>query len=359
MSENVSEQRRREEEVRFAQRGVSLWQDAWHRLLRNRMALAGLIFIGLLVFGFITADLLPPYSYREADYDNTRIGPRWPDHIFGTDQLGRDVFSRVWWGVRVSLTVAIVGSLTALVIGITYGSISGYLGGQVDNLMMRFVDVMYGFPTLLFVILIMVVLPSESAVQGMINIFIAIGVVGWMGMSRLIRGQFLSLREKEFVLAARMVGAGPARIISRHLLPNSLGPAVVSLTLSIPSLILTEAVLSFIGLGVPPPYPSWGQMVSEGWRGLRASPHLTIFPGLAITLAMLAFNFLGDGLRDALDPTMRGVAEVGAARRKRRRAKKAVPKAVPEGKRQPKSLLEMPGDAEGSLSLPRRLSAAC
>jgi len=318
MVETASERRRREEEQLIAERGVSLWQDAWHRLLRNRMALAGLIFIGLLFFCFITADFLPPYSYRAADYDNTRIAPR-SDHIFGTDKMGRDIFSRVWWGTRVSLTVAVVGSLTSLIIGVTYGSISGYLGGQVDNLMMRFVDVMYGFPTLLFVILIMVVLPSETAIQGMINIFIALGVVSWMGMARLIRGQYLSLRETEYVLAARMVGAGPARIISRHLLPNSLGPAIVSLTLNIPGLILTEATLSFIGLGVPPPYPSWGQMLNEGWRGLRASPHLTIFPGLAITLTMLAFNFLGDGLRDALDPTMRGTALVRAARRKKKR----------------------------------------
>jgi oligopeptide transport system permease protein len=307
---------------------VSLWRDAWRRWLRNRAALAGLIFAGLLVFCFITADFLPPYSYREADYDNTRIGSRWPDHIFGTDKLGRDVFSRVWWGTRVSLTVAIVGSLTSLVIGITYGSLSGYLGGRLDNLMMRLVDVMYGFPTLLFIILVMVVLPSETAIQGMINIFIAIGVVGWMGMARLIRGQFLSLREKEFVLAARMVGAGPARIISRHLLPNSLGPAIVSLTLGIPGLILTEAVLSFIGLGVPPPYPSWGQMINEGWRGLRATPHLTIFPGLAITLTMLAFNFMGDGLRDALDPTMRGTALVRAARRRKGRSVRAAAAAA-------------------------------
>jgi len=328
MAETASERRRREEEAQFADRGVSLWQDAWRRLLRNRMAVAGLVFIALLVFCFITADFVPPYSYREADYDNTRIGPRWPDHIFGTDKLGRDVFTRIWWGTRVSLTVAVVGSLTSLTIGITYGAIAGYLGGQVDNLMMRFVDVMYGFPTLLFIILIMVVLPSESAIQGMMNIFIAIGVVGWMGMSRLIRGQFLSLREKEFVLAAQMIGAGPARIISRHLLPNSLGPAVVTLTLGIPGLILTEAVLSFIGLGVPPPYPSWGQMINEGWRGLRATPHLTIFPGLAITLTMLAFNFLGDGLRDALDPTMRGTALVRAARRKKRKKERMARKPV-------------------------------
>jgi oligopeptide transport system permease protein len=322
MAETASQRAKRQEEAHFAERGVSLWQDAWGRLLRNRMALMGLIFIGILVFAAITADFLPPYSYRAADYDNTRIGPRWPDHMFGTDKLGRDVFSRVWWGVRISLTVGIVGSLTSLVIGMTYGAISGYLGGRIDNIMMRFVDVMYGFPTLLFIILIMVVLPSENAIRGMINIFIAIGVVGWMGMARLIRGQFLSLREKEFVLAARMVGAGSARIISRHLLPNSLGPAVVSLTLGIPGLIMTEATLSFIGLGVPPPFPSWGQMVSEGWRGLRATPHLTVFPGLAITLTMLAFNFVGDGLRDALDPTMRGTAAVRRARQKKRAAKR-------------------------------------
>ncbi len=322
MTETASERRRREEEERFAGRGVSLWQDAWHRLLRNRMSLAGLLFIALMLFCFITGDFLPPYSYRTADYDNTRIAPR-ADHLFGTDKMGRDVFSRIWWGTRVSLTVGVVGSLTSLIIGITYGSIAGYLGGQVDNLMMRFVDVMYGFPTLLFIILVMVVLPAETAMQGMINIFIAIGIVGWMGMARLIRGQFLSLREKEYVLAAQMVGAGPARIISRHLLPNSLGPAVVSLTLGIPGLILTEATLSFIGLGVPPPFPSWGQMLSEGWRGLRSSPHLTIFPGLAITMTMLAFNFVGDGLRDALDPTMRGTALVRAARRKKKKARKA------------------------------------
>jgi oligopeptide transport system permease protein len=325
MTITASERRRKEEEQQFADRGVSLWQDAWRRLLRNRMAVVGLIVVGLLLFAFITADFLPPYSYDKADYDSTRVPPR-ADHIFGTDKLGRDLFSRIWWGARVSLTVAVVGSLTSLVIGMTYGSIAGYLGGQLDNLLMRFVDVMYGFPTLLFIILVMVVLPSETAVQGMINIFIAIGIVGWMGMARLIRGQFLSLREKEFVLAARMIGAGPARIISRHLLPNSLGPAVVSLTLGIPGLILTEATLSFIGLGVPPPIPSWGQMVSEGWQGLRASPHMTIFPGLAITLTMLAFNFLGDGLRDALDPTMRGTALVSAARRKK---KKAARKAAP------------------------------
>ena len=288
-------------EMELARPSVSLWRDAWHRLLRNKMAVAGGLFILLVAFAAIFAPWVAPYSYKETDYANNRIGPKWPDHIMGTDKLGRDVFSRVIWGGRVSLTVGVVGALTALVIGLTYGSMAGYLGGRIDNYMMRFVDVMYAFPTLLFVILIMVVLGP-----GLTNIFIGIGAVGWMGMSRLVRGQFLSLKQKDFVEAARMIGARPLEIISRHLLPNSLGPVVVALTLGIPGYILTEAVLSFIGLGVPPPFPSWGQMVQEGWQGLRAVPHLTIFPGLAISLTMLAFNFLGDGLRDALDPMMRG-----------------------------------------------------
>lgn len=291
----------------LARPSVSLWRDAWNRLLRNRMAVAGGVFILVATFGAIFAPWIMPYKMDQTNFAATRISPS-SDHLMGTDKFGRDVFSRVVWGGRISLTVGIVGSLTALVIGASYGAISGYLGGRADNLLMRFVDVMYAFPGLLFVILIMVVLPSESPIQSMVNIFIAIGVISWMGMARLVRGQFLSLREKEFVEAARMVGASPARIIARHLMPNSLGPVIVALTLGIPGLILTEAILSFIGLGVPPPYPSWGQMVSEGWRGLRASPHLIVFPGLAITLTMLAFNFLGDGLRDAFDPMMRGTS---------------------------------------------------
>jgi len=289
------------------QKGRSLWYDAWRQLIRNKLALAGLIFIVVLAVLSYGAPIFAPYSYAEGplDFSDARIPPRWPDHLMGTDRYSWDVFSRVLYGGQVSLTVGIIGSLTALVIGATYGAVSGYLGGKIDNVMMRLVDVLYGFPTLLFVILIMVVLPSENFIQDMANIFIAVGIVSWMSMARLIRGQFLALREKEFVEAAHMVGARPFTIIFRHLLPNSIGPAIVALTLNIPVLILYEAVLSFIGLGVRPPFPSWGQMISEAWRGLQSSPHLTIFPGLAIVFTMMAFNFLGDGLRDALDPHQR------------------------------------------------------
>ncbi len=289
-------------ELELRRPSVSLWRDAWNRLAKNKMAMLGLAFVILVALAAVLAPWVAPYHYKDTDFKNARKPPS-REHIMGTDKLGRDVFSRIIWGAQVSVTVAVVGSLTALVIGLTYGSISGYFGGRIDNYMMRFVDVMYAFPTLLFIILIMVVLGP-----GLINVFIGIGAVGWMRMARLVRGQFLSLKEKEFVEAARMVGVKPIGIIARHLLPNSLGPIIVALTLGVPGLILTESVLSFIGLGVPPPFPSWGQMISEGWRGMKATPHLTIFPGLAISLFMLAFNFLGDGLRDALDPMMRGVS---------------------------------------------------
>jgi len=290
------------QELEIKRPPVSLWRDAWNRLLKNRMAMVGLVFVLIVVLAAVLAAWVAPYHYKETDFKDIRKPPS-AEHLMGTDKLGRDVFSRIIWGAQVSVTVAVVGSLTALVIGLTYGSISGYLGGRIDNYMMRFVDVMYAFPTILFIILIMVVLGP-----GLVNIFIGIGAVGWMSMARLVRGQFLSLKEKEFVEAARMIGASDIEIIARHLLPNSLGPIVVAITLNIPYLILLESVLSFIGLGVPPPFPSWGQMISEGWQGMRAVPHLTIFPGLAISISMLAFNFLGDGLRDALDPMMRGTS---------------------------------------------------
>jgi oligopeptide transport system permease protein len=257
--------------------------------------------------------LLAPYGWKDVDFENTRSSPSFQrtaeggfPHLMGTDKYGRDVFSRIIFGARVSLAVGIFGSLVIMIFGLAYGAISGYLGGIPDTLMMRFVDIMYAFPTLLFIILLMVILGSTSGFPAIRNMVLGIGLVSWMGMARLVRGQFLSLREKEFIEAAHMIGARDATIITRHLLPNSLGPIIVSVTLGIPGLIMTESTLSFIGLGVPPPFPSWGQMLNEGWRAIRSDPHLIFFPALMLSLTMLAFNFLGDGLRDALDPKMKG-----------------------------------------------------
>ena len=305
----------------------SLWRDAWRRLLRNRVAVAGGIFIIIVVVAAIFADdgiiawafqrepqqLLAPYNYEKPDFENTRVGPSLQrtaeggfPHILGTDKYGRDVFSRIIYGGRISIAVGVICALVIMIFGLAYGSVSGYLGGRVDTLMMRFVDIMYAFPTLLFIILIMVILGSTAGFAAVRNLVLAIGLVSWMGTARLVRGQFLSIKEQEYVLAARMVGARDLAIIVRHLLPNSLGPIIVSVTLSIPGLIMFEATLSFIGLGVPPPVPSWGQMLNEGWKAMRANPHLIVFPALMLSLIMLTFNFLGDGLRDALDPQMRG-----------------------------------------------------
>lgn len=286
-----------------------LWRDTSRRLLKNKVATASLLYIVIVTLAAIFAPLITPYGRDKTDFAHTKEAPFESEafHPFGTDGLGRDQFTRIVYGGRVSLGVAFVASLSALFIGVLYGAVAGYLGGWVDDLMMRFVDLMYGFPTLLFIILILLIVPPNSP-NGviMVALFVALGIVSWLNVARLIRGQFLSLREREFVEAARAVGASPMRIIMRHLLPNSIGPVIIWLTLSIPGFILTEATLSFIGLGVKPPIPSWGQMLNDGWRGMRAEPHLAIFPSLAISVTMLAFNFLGDGLRDALDPTMRG-----------------------------------------------------
>ena len=284
----------------------SAWRDMLKRLVRNRMALVSMIIIAALALSAILAPWIMPYGRDEPDFAHTREGPS-ASHWFGTDKLGRDVFTRIIYGGQVSLGVAFIGSVTALAIGVFYGSLSGYGGGRIDDLMMRFVDLMYGFPTLLFIILLMLVIPPNATnALALTGLFIGLGIVSWLGVARLVRGQFLSLREKEFVEAAVALGTSPMRIIFRHILPSSLGPIVVWLMLAIPGLIMVEATLSFIGLGVKPPTPSWGSMLAEGWRAMRTSPWLAIAPAAAISLTMLVFNFFGDGLRDALDPTMRG-----------------------------------------------------
>jgi len=316
----------------------SLWQDALRRLVRNRAAVLGGVIILLLYLTAIFADQIAPYSYEKQTLTDQNKVPAWILKIFptmqpyaqisdkyllGADYVGRDLFSRIVYGTRVSLTVALIGPLISLIIGVTYGSISGYFGGRVDNIMMRVVDVLYAFPGLLFIILLMAFFRStlarpepgtfayaisqmDARLGGLLFIFIGIGLTAWETMARLTRGQVLSVREKEFVEAARTIGANDMRIMFRHILPNIIGPLVVSETLAIPGYITTEAFLSFIGLGVNPPTPSWGSMISEGAQVIRTYPNQTIFPALALAITMFAFNFLGDGLRDALDPRLRG-----------------------------------------------------
>jgi oligopeptide transport system permease protein len=328
---------------------ASLWRDAWERLLRNRAAMLGGIVVVLLIIGAILAPRIAPYGYAEGDSEEAYTVPRWligllPSYVgtyaktgdkflLGSDYLGRDMVSRLIYGTRVSLPVGFVGAMTAFFIGIVYGSISGYYGGRVDNIMMRIVDILYAFPTTLLIILMMAFFKSTFAKVepgtlgytfnqvndvvdrflglkggGMLFIFMGIGMTAWMGMARLARGQILSLKEKEFIEAAHMIGAGDMRIIVRHILPNIIGPCIVSQTLNIPVYINYEVFLSFIGLGVDPPTPSWGAMISDGSQSLRSYPHMVLFPALALAITMFAFNFLGDGLRDALDPKMKGTS---------------------------------------------------
>jgi oligopeptide transport system permease protein len=320
------------------QKGESLWQDALRRLVRNRAAVLGGTIIILLVLIAVFAPLIAVKPFAEQVLGDQNDVPKWVLSIFpsmapyaqvstgyplGTDNLGRDLFSRIVYGARVSLTVAVIAPLISLIVGVIYGTISGYLGGRVDNIMMRIVDVLYAFPSLLFIILLMAffrgslsdiepgtfaysISQADKALGGLLFIFVGIGLTAWETMARLTRGQVLSMREKEFVEAARTIGASNTRIMFRHILPNIVGPLVVAETLAIPNYIGTEAFLSFIGLGVNAPTPSWGSMISEGAAAIRSYPNQAIFPALALAITMFAFNFLGDGLRDALDPRLRG-----------------------------------------------------
>jgi oligopeptide transport system permease protein len=273
-----------------------LWRDAWRRLVRNKLAMAGLIVIGLLLLVAILADVLAPYDPTRLFPGQSYAAPS-AAHWLGTDDVGRDVLSRLIHGARVSLSVGVFAQIIILFIGLTVGGIAGFFGGRVDNYLMRFTDVFYAFPDLLFVIIITAALGASF-----VNILIAIGLVNWTDLARLVRGQLMTLREREYVSAARSLGAPSGRIILQHLLPNAAGPIIVRVTYGVPQAIFTEAVLSFIGLGVRPPMASWGTMIERGNQAIFSAPHMVIFPAIAIALTMLAFNFLGDGLRDALDP---------------------------------------------------------
>ena len=278
---------------------LGYWQDAWLRLKKNKMATLGLIIIVAFMLIALLGPIFSSHTYDEQNLMMTNQSPSL-EHWFGTDNLGRDIFIRVLYGARISLSIGIVASLINLFIGVIYGGISGFFGGKVDRVMMNVVDVLYSVPTLLYVILLMVVLKP-----GLMNIFIALGIGYWLQMARIVRGQILAMKQQEFILAARTIGASRVRILLHHLIPNAMGAIVVTMTLAIPDAIFTEAFLSFIGLGVSAPMASWGVLASEGVNNLRAYPFQLFFPAAAISITMLAFNFLGDGLRDVLDPKMR------------------------------------------------------
>lgn len=286
-------------QVQKKEETLGYWQDAWIRLKKNKMALLGLIIIVCLIIVAIFGPIFSSHTYDEQNLMMTNSPPSW-EHWFGTDNLGRDIFIRVLYGARISLAIGIVASLLNFFIGVIYGGISGFCGGKIDRIMMNIVDILYSVPTLLYVILLMVILKP-----GLINIFIALGIGYWLQMARIVRGQILSMKEQEFILAARTIGVSKKRILFRHLLPNAMGAIIVTMTLAIPDAIFTEAFLSFIGLGVSAPMASWGVLASEGVNNLRAYPFQLFFPAVAISVTMLAFNFLGDGLRDVLDPKMR------------------------------------------------------
>ncbi len=276
----------------------SLWTDAMRRLFRNKLAVIGLFVVALFVLVALFAPWIAPYGQSEVvDPRLARMGPSWAWPM-GLDQNGRDIFSRLVYGSRVSLTVGLVAETIILIIGITVGALAGYFAGKTDTLLMRLVDVVYAIPQILLVMIFL-----NLFGPGLQNIFIAIGIVGWVTEARLLRSQFLTLRESEYVSAARVSGAGPRRLILRHMLPNSLTPLIVAATFGVPTAIFTEASLSYVGVGIMPPQASWGQMVGDASVAgyIQTAPHMLLFPVLAVGLTMLGFTFLGDGLRDALD----------------------------------------------------------
>jgi len=278
------------------EKSSSLGRDAWLRLRANRMAMISLfILIGITTVSFI-GPLISPYAYDQQNLDRVFEGPG-KDHIFGTDNLGRDLFARTTYGGRISLAVGLLATLVSLVIGVSYGMFSGYTGGRVDAWMMRAVDVLYALPFTIFVILLMVMFG-----RNFLLLFLAIGAVEWLTMARITRAQTMNLKCAEFVEAARALGYSHGRILFRHILPNLIGPIIIYATLTVPAVMLLEAVLSFLGLGVQAPMSSWGSLIKEGAEKMDAAPWLLFFPGMFFCLSLFALNFLGDGLRDALDP---------------------------------------------------------
>jgi oligopeptide transport system permease protein len=279
-------------------RGRSLWSDARRRLMRNRAAVTSGLLLILLALLVIVGPWFSPYAYDQTDWAMISVPPDLGSgHLFGTDSLGRDLFVRTLHGGRISLLVGVVATLVSLGIGVVWGATAGYVGGRVDHLMMRIVDILYAMPFMFFVILLMVFFG-----RNILLIFVAIGAINWLDMARIVRGQTLSLKEKEFVEAAEAMGVGGLDIIRRHIVPNLLGVVVVYVTLTIPQVILVESFLSFLGLGVQEPMTSWGALVNEGAQEMESAPWMLVVPALFLATTLFCFNFIGDGLRDALDP---------------------------------------------------------
>jgi len=278
-----------------AEDGSSLWQDAWLRLKKNRAAVAGGVVLITMVILALLTPLIAPYSYEAQNLD-LGASPPSAAHWLGTDIFGRDLLTQILYGGRISLAVGFIATAVALVIGVTWGAVAGYVGGRVDAAMMRFVDILYALPFMIFIILLMVVFG-----RNILLLFLAIGAVEWLTMARIMRTQVQALRQQEFVEAAISLGLSPSAIIFKHIIPNAIGPIIVYTTLTIPSVMLLEAFLSFLGLGIQPPQTSWGLLISYGAETMEEYPWLLIFPGLALTFTLFSLNFLGDGLRDALD----------------------------------------------------------
>ena len=299
--------------------GTSLWKDAWKRLKRNRLAVMGMAIVSFVIvaslvgppiirqltgytYDYIPSDpallkSLPPFTAPDGSFSWT--------HPMGTDDAGRDILARVLLGGRISLMVGIISTLVSLIIGITFGATAGYLGGQIDELMMRIVDVLYAIPYMMIVIVLLAFFGGQSPLGQLVLLFIALGAVSWLTMARIVRGQVISLKNQEFILAARATGVATWRIIARHLVPNTLGPVIVYATLTVPSVMLLEAFLSFLGLGVQAPLASWGSLAADGIQNIAIFPWQLLCPGITMAITLFSLNFLGDGLRDALDPQMR------------------------------------------------------
>jgi oligopeptide transport system permease protein len=278
--------------------GRSLWSDAWRRLLHNKAAVVSIVLLLLIALASILGPLFSPFAYDDVSWDSISIAPDFASgHYFGTDDNGRDLFVRVMYGGRISLTVGVVATLVSLLIGVVWGATAGFIGGRIDGVLMRLVDILYSVPFIFFVIMLTVVFG-----RNIVLIYVAIGAVSWLDMARIVRGQTMSLKKREFVEAAHAGGVRTATVIRRHIIPNCLGPVIVYVTLTVPNVILLESFLSFLGLGVQEPQTSWGVLISDGARLMESSPWALIFPAVMLAVTLGCFNFIGDGLRDALDP---------------------------------------------------------